>query len=291
MLSEPFIQGRYVSAQELAQIRAWLVAHPSWHRTRLSRELCELWGWRNEAGRLKDMACRTLLLKLEARGLIGLPPRQRASVNGTRNRNPAEYPHEMAALDVGLDTLRPLRVEPVAPGRPVSGLFQWLLQRHHYLGHRNCVGENLKYLVCTCQGRPLACLLFGSAAWRCRPRDAFIGWSDAERQRQLRFLSNNTRFLILPWVRVRHLASHVLSLITRRLSGDWQEKYGHPIHLLETFVERERFAGTCYRAAGWTRVGATTGRGRNAPGLAAQGPVKEIYLQALSADFRQWLCA
>lgn len=291
MLTEPLIQGRHLRAPDLAQIRTWLLEHPSWHRTRLSRDLCELWGWRNEAGRLKDMAARSLLLKLEARGWIRLPPRQRASVNGTRNRTPAQWPHEVTALDAELDALRPLRVAPVAPGSAESGLFQWLLQRHHYLGHRNCVGENLKYLVCARQGRPLACLLFGAAAWRCHPRDAFIGWSDAQRQRQLRLLSNNTRFLILPWVRVRHLASHVLSLITRRLSADWQEKYGHPIHLVETFVERERFAGTCYRAAGWRALGATTGRGRNSRGRAPQGPVKEIYVQALRAHFRQWLCA
>lgn len=291
MLTQPLIQGRLLSAQALAQIRALLREHPSWHRTRLSRELCDLWVWRNEAGQLKDMACRTLLLKLEARGLIELPPRQRASVNGTRNRNPAEFPHAVAPLNAELDALRPLRVEPVASGSPESGLFRWLLHRHHYLGHRNCVGENLKYLVCARQGRPLACLLFGSAAWRCHPRDAFIGWSDAQRQRHLRFLSNNTRFMILPWVRVPRLASHVLSLITRRLSGDWQDKYGHPIHLVETFVERERFAGTCYRAAGWSALGATTGRGRNSSGRAPQGPIKEIYLQALSAHFRQWLRA
>ena len=150
---------------------------------------------------------------------------------------------------------------------------------------------SLVRLVCERQGRPLAGLLFGSAAWQCQPRDAFIGWSSAERQRQLRFLTNNTRFLILPWVRVPHLASHILSRVTRRLSGDWQDKYGHPIYLLETFVERDRFAGTCYRAAGWIAGGATTGRGRNAPGLAPQGPVKEIYLQPLRADFRQRLCA
>jgi hypothetical protein len=289
MLTPSLIQGRLFSAQDLAQIRTLLLEHPSWHRTRLSRELCDLWVWRNEAGRLK--ACRTLLLKLEARGWIELPPRERASVNGTRNRSPAECPHDVAPLNAELDTLRPLRVEPVAPGSPESGLFQLLLQRHHYLGHRNCVGENLKYLVCARQGRPLACLLFGSAAWRCQPRDAFIGWSEAQRQRQLRLLSNNTRFLILPWVRVRHLASHVLSLITRRLSADWQVKYGHPIHLVETFVERERFAGTCYRAAGWRVLGATTGRGRNSTGRVPQQPVKEIYLQALRADFRQQLCA
>lgn len=291
MLTELLIQGRSLCAEELARIRTLLLEHPSWHRTRLSRELCALWQWRNETGRLKDMACRTLLLKLQSRGLIKLPPRQRASVNGTRNRRPVEFPEEVAGLDAELETLRPLRVEPVAAGSPEAGLFQFLLHRHHYLGHRNCVGENLKYLVREHRGRPLACLLFGSAAWQCQPRDAFIGWSSQERQRHLRFLTNNTRFLILPGVRVPHLASHILSRVTRRLSGDWQDKYAHPIHLVETFVERGRFAGTCYRAAGWMVLGATTGRGRNSPGVAPQGPVKEIHLQPLSGDFRQRLCA
>lgn len=293
MLTEPLIQGRPLSASDLAHIRTLLREHPSWHRTRLSRELCEFWGWRNEAGRLKDMAARTLLLKLEVRGLIGLPPRQRASVNGSRNRPPAEFPHEVAALDTEpeLEALPPLRVELVGPGGPRSRLFQWLLQRYHYLGQRNGVGQNLKYLVCARHGRPLACLLFGSAAWRCQPRDAFIGWSEAQRQRHLHLLCNNTRFLILPWVGVRSLASHVLGLVTQRLSGDWQEKYGHPLHLVETFVERERFAGTGYQAAGWIGLGATTGRGRNPPGWTQPGPLKAIYLQALSAPFRQCLGA
>jgi len=285
------IQGRPLSDQDLLQIRRLLAEHPSWHRTRLSRELCALWGWRNAAGRSKDMACRTLLLKLESRGLIGLPPRQRASVNGHRNRQPAAPPLDESPLQAELAALTPLRVETVSPGTADAGLFGFLLQRHHYLGHRNCVGENLRYLVRERQDRPVACLLFGSAAWQCQPRDAFIGWTASGRQRHLPLLTNNTRFLILPWVHVPHLASHLLSLITRRLSRDWQAKYGHPIHLVETFVERERFAGTCYRAAGWVSVGATTGRGRNAPSLAPQGPVKEVYLQPLRADFRARLCA
>lgn len=285
------IQGRPLSDQDLLQIRRLLAEHPSWHRTRLSRELCALWGWRNAAGRPKDMACRTLLLKLESRGLIGLPPRQRASVNGHRNRQPAAPPLDESPLQAELAALTPLRVETVYPGTADAGLFGFLLQRHHYLGHRNCVGENLRYLVRERQDRPVACLLFGSAAWQCQPRDAFIGWTVSGRQRHLPLLTNNTRFLILPWVRVPHLASHILSLITRRLSRDWQAKYGHPIHLVETFVERERFAGTCYRAAGWVSVGATTGRGRNAPSLAPQGPVKEAYLRPLRADFRRPLCA
>lgn len=291
MLTPSLIQGRPFSAPDLAQVRTLLREHPAWHRTRLSRELCALWAWRNEVGQFKDMAARALLLKLERRGWIELPPRQRASVNGRRNRTPAEFPHAVTVLDTALDALRPLRVTPVGAGSPERGLFQWLLQRYHYLGQRNGVGENLNCLVCARQGRPLACVLFGAAAWRCQPRDAFIGWSEAQRQRQLRLLCNNTRFLILPWVRVRHLASHVLSLITRRLSGDWQAKYGHPIELVETFVERARFAGTCYQAAGWLGLGATTGRGRNAARGAPPPPVKEIYRRPLRADFRQRLNA
>ena len=141
MLSETIVQGRNLSGQELAQIQALLVQHPSWHRTRLSRNLCELWGWRNEAGRMKDMACRSLLLKLEAQGLIGLPPRQRPSVNRWRNCRRAECPHDASVLDGPLETLGPLRMEPVACGSPEGGLFGFLLQRYHYLGHRNEVGD------------------------------------------------------------------------------------------------------------------------------------------------------
>ena len=195
------------------------------------------------------MACRSLLLKLQARGWIGLPPRQRASVNGQRNHRAAEVPHEADPLQVELEMLRPLSVEPVTPGSPEAALFQFLLQQHHYLGHRNFVGENLRYLVRERQGRPVACRLFGSAAWQCQPRDAFIGWTPDERRRHLLRVTNNTRFLTLPWVRVLHLANHLLSRITRRLSRDWQDQYGHPIHLLETVVERDRFAGTWYHTS------------------------------------------
>ena len=289
MPPDSLIQGRRVSPENLLEIRGLLTEQPSWHRTRLSRELCQRWEWRNEVGALKDMACRTLLLKLEARGLIELPPRQRASVNGSRNRKPLEIPHDDTPLEAGLSALQPLRVEPVNSGSPQARLFQWLLYRYHYLSHHNCVGENLKYLVYQRHGRPLACLLFGSAAWKCRPRDTFIGWSAAGRQQGLRFLTNNTRFLLLPWIRVDHLASHTLGLITRRLSQDWQDKYAHPIDLVETFVQSDRFRGTCYRAAGWIPVGPTTGRGRNAPTQAAQGPIKEVFLKPLHSQFRRRL--
>lgn len=289
MSSEWILQGRTLSAADLAQIRAWRAEHPDWHRTRLSRELCTLWGWRNGVGQLKDMAARSLLLKLEARGLIGLPPRQGPSVNGRRNHRPIGEASPPVRIQVPLARLEPLNLMLVAAGSAEAALFGSLLQHHHYLGHRNCVGENLKYLVRDGQGRPLAGALFGSAAWQCQPRDAFIGWSPQARRRHLGLVTNNTRFLILAGVRVPHLASHLLRRITRRLSRDWQARYGHPIHLVETFVEPDRFAGTSYRAAGWVRAGATTGRGRN--GSTPQGSIKEVYLLPLSADFRAQLTA
>jgi hypothetical protein len=185
--------------------------------------------------------------------------------------------------------LHPLRVAPLAPGSPEGAQFGALLQQHHYLGHRNCVGENLKYLVRDRDDRPLACALFGAAAWQCQCRDAFIGWSSEVRRHHLGGIANNTRFLILRGVRVPHLASHLLGRLTRRLSADWQARYGHPIHLVESFVEPARFAGTSYQAAGWIRVGATTGRGRN--GAAPQRPIKEVWLRPLGADFRERLGA
>jgi hypothetical protein len=288
--NELFLQGRSWSPAELGQIQRWRAEHPHWHRTRLARELCALWHWRNPAGQLKDMACRSLLLQLEARGLIALPPRQRPSVNGRRHRRPAVAPEPSAPLPGPLAALQPLRVAPLRPGDPELQVFHALLQRYHYLGLRNGVGENLQYLVRDRHERPLACLLFGSAAWQCQPRDRFIGWSPEQRRRQLSRLTNNTRFLVLPWVRVPHLASHVLSRVGRRLSRDWQAKYGHPIDLVETFVERARFAGTAYQAAGWRAVGATTGRGRNG-GHARRGPIKDVWLRPLHPDFRRRLCA
>ena len=291
METEQVIQGRRLGPEDIGLVRHWLATEPEWNRTRLSRELCQRWDWRNEAGRLKDMACRTLLLKLERRGAIRLPARQGASPNALRNRQPVDVPHDQRPITGALNTLRPLRLEALGERAPDLALFRFLLQRYHYLGLRNSVGENLKYLVRDGQGRPLACLLFGSAAWKAKPRDGFIGWDAAQRQRHLGRLTNNTRFLILPWVKVPHLASHLLGHVARRLNADWMAKYGHGIALLETFVDRDRFRGTCYRAAGWWHVGATTGRSRNDVAQTLRVPVKDIYLRALDPDFRGRLCA
>ena len=285
------MQGRPLGEADVAMIRGLLDDHPEWHRSRLSIELCERWDWRNAQGRLKDMAARTLLLKLERAGHIRLPPRRGVSPNGRRNRRvmPVAPPGE--PVRGALPDLRPLSVNVVAPGSDEARLFNGLLAHEHYLGHRNTVGENLRYLVRDRNGRPVACALFGSAAWKCADRDVFLGWDRLTRERNLQRLTNNTRFLIPGWVQVPHLASHVLGLIARRIRSDWQAKYGHPIHALETFVYRSRFQGTCYRAANWQRLGATRGRTRNDRAHRIRAAVKDVYLYPLSPDFRRELCA
>jgi hypothetical protein len=279
-----------VSTADLALIGQWLQEQPSWHRTRLSRQLCEHWNWRNGTGRLKDMACRSLLLKLEARGLLRLPPRRTASVNARRNRQRpmvacADRPVECSLAQLGRVQLR------VVASPSEGALFRFLLGRYHYLGYGNTVGENLKYLLGAPDGRPLGALLFGAAAWKCAARDTWIGWAASQRQERLPWIANNARFLILPWVRVSGLASQALGLAAARVARDWQRHYGHGIELLETFVQGDRFGGTCYRAAGWRHVGQTTGRTRNDGGRARPGLPKEVWVKPLRADGKERLVA
>jgi len=285
------IQGREVTAADIELIRAMLAAHPARGRTPLSAELCRRWDWRNARGQLKDMACRTLLLKLERAGHIRLPPRIRPSSNGLRNRRASDAPLACEPIRCALRDLLPLSVGVVAPGSDDARLFLGLLAHEHYLGHRNTVGENMRYLVRDRHNRPVACVLFGAAAWKCADRDAFLGWDRVTRERNLQRLTNNTRFLIPAWVQVPHLASHVLGLIARRIRADWQAKYGHPVHALETFVDRSRFKGTCYRAANWLRLGETRGRTRNDRAHRIRTAAKDVYLYPLVADLRRELCA
>ena len=285
------IQGRNITTDQIGLIRDLMAEHRDWGRTRLSEELCRCWNWRNAQGRIKDMAARTLLLKLQRRGCIELPARQRPSSNQFRNRRVPVVEPASEPIRGSLSDLRPLSVSLVAPRSEDLRLFKGLLGRYHYLGHRNTVGETLRYLIRDRHKRPVACLLFGSAAWKCADRDRFLGWDRPCRERNLSLLTNNTRFLILPWVQVPHLASHVLGLIARRIRDDWQAKYGHPVHALETFVDRGRFRGTCYRAANWLRLGTTRGRTRNDRDRRIQAPVKDVYLYPLIPDFRRELCA
>lgn len=293
MIESRLLQGRDFGAAELEQVRQLLATHPDWSRWRLSRQLAHRWDWRTARGQLKDMAARTLLLKLERRGLIALPPCRRPSPNRMRHKRPpavALLP-PAAPIAVPLAALRPLQVGEVSTAAcaPQRAIFEAALHQYHYLSYRSPVGENLQYLVRDRQGRPLACALFGAAAWQCAARDRFIGWTAAQRQRGLPSVVNQARFLILPWVRVPHLASHLLAQLTGRLSGDWSRKYGHPVFLVETFVELGRFAGTCYQAANWVQVGATTGRTRQT--LPQSVPRKAVYVYPLHPRFRQRLGA
>lgn len=281
-----------MGATELEQVRHLLARHPNWSRRQLSQQLSLLWDWRNGTGQLKDMAARTLLLKLEQRGWIVLPPRRRKPSNRMRQKPMPALPLPVALpLVQRLQTLLPLAITEVSAQATQRAFLDGLLQQHHYLSHRSSVGENLQYLVGDGQGRALACVLFGAAAWQCADRDRYIGWDAAARAQNLPLLANNTRFLVLPWARVPHLASHVLGRIARRLSQDWQNKYGHPIYLLESFVQRDRFAGICYRAANWVRVGQTKGRTRQdrAEGKRHRAPIKAIYLCPLHPRFRERL--
>ena len=296
-MNETFVlQGRSLGPGELGQVANMIAENPGWSRYRLGVELARKWEWRNGTGQLKDMAARTLLLKLEGRGLIRLPARRRASPNRMRHRQvPALDPGvSQEPIRASLAELRPLQLREVGVEFPADrGLFEALLHQFHYLSYRSPVGENLQYLARERTGRPVACLLFGAAAWQCADRDRYIGWDAATRAARLHRLTNNTRFLVLPWVESPCLASHVLSLVLRRLSADWRRKYGHGIQAVETFVQRDRFAGTCYQAANWIRVGQTKGRTRqDAPdGQRYQVPLKDIYLFGLHSQFTQRLRA
>jgi len=273
-------------------VRALIAQHPGWHRTALSLRLCELWNWRNEAGRLKDMAARTLLLKLQARGLVQLPPPQR------RTRRPCAQAPMIAQgellspwsapIEESLASLRPLSLEP-AHSLALRRRVGQLLAQHHYRGFNGAVGENVQYLARDRRGQELAVMVFGAAAWKVAVRDQFIGWSVTQRQARLGGVVNQQRFLILPWVRVPHLASHLLALAVRRLSADWQARYGHRVWLVETFVETERFAGTTYQAAGWLALGQTTGRTRQDRQRTLQSSRKAVWVYPLHRAFRQRL--
>jgi hypothetical protein len=294
MLDVEILQGRRISGVEIAEIKGLIEANPHWSRWRLSRVLAQRWQWHAASGELKDMAARTLLLKLHERKLIALPERRRAPVVRGAQLSPAgleALPAEPMTGD--LAWLRPLQIQVVGPGQPDYQIFQRYLAQHHYLSYGGPVGENLGYLIRSRAGVDLACLLFGAAAWQCAARDRWIGWSAEQRAQGLPFIANNSRFLILPWVRIPQLASHILAQVARRIDADWQRRYHHRLYLLETFVQQDRFRGTCYQAANWIPVGQTTGRTRQSQrhrDNRVHAPVKDIYLYPLSAHGPRELC-
>ena len=266
-------------------IRQTIADNPGLGRSKLSVLLCEAWNWRNSAGRTKDMSCRDMLAALDKAGKITLPPPMRTPRRPGDSKGVKHLIHDQTPISAKLKEVQPLSIKVVA-SKEALGQFKSLLDQYHYLGFDRFIGESMSYLVSSTNGKVLACFLFGSSAWSCRDRDTFIGWSKEERRNNLSLTTNNSRFLILPWVKIPHLASHLLSLISQRISADWEEKYGHSIYLLETFVETDRFKGTCYRAANWLHVGRTRGRGRNGGHKQAILPVKDIYLYPLKKDWR-----
>jgi hypothetical protein len=281
------LQGRQLHGDDIAMIRRLMAEHPEWHRSRLSAELCRMWNWRTDKGLLKDMACRSMLRKLQQRQLIVLPaPR----VSGNRARRIRDIAHSSDPIACPLEHLHPVEIAMLAGRGDSDDLFHCLMDRYHYLGCRGHVGEHIKYMVYDRQKRPLGCVLFGAAAWKVAARERFIGWSDHARQANLKLLSNNTRFLILPWVKVANLASFILGACLRRLQSDWIQRYGHELVLVETFVDRCRFTGTCYRAASWRYVGATRGRSRQDRYKRLKVPIKDLYVYPLTVEFRQRLC-
>jgi hypothetical protein len=281
-------RGRTVTAADVDSIRALLAEHPELSRRAFSQRLCEHWDWRQPSGALRDMMARSLLLALHRGGHIALPPvRRRPPNNAIARPRPAPVAVDAAPLECRLGEVQPLDLVAVRR-TPQEGLYDGLIAQYHYLGSAHGVGEQAKYLALH-QGRPLACLGFACAPRHLGPRDRFIGWSAAVRRAHVHELAYNTRFLILPWVRVAHLASHLLGAVARRIAADWESLYGHPVHYLETFVDPERFAGTCYRAANWQVLGLTTGRGKDDLTHRPNRSCKLVLGLPLHADFRHRL--
>jgi hypothetical protein len=281
-------RGREICAEDILFVRQLIAEHPGISRRRLSARLCEAWHWKQGNGALRDMVCRGLLLLLHRAGEIELPPVRYTPPNPLARREaPAPVLIDTTPLRDRLSQLQPIDLQQVRR-TPEEALFNSLMEQYHYLGYEQPVGEHLKY-VAWAYGRPIACLAWSSAPRHLRSRDRYIGWSAEARRRNLRFLAYNTRFLILPWVEVEHLASHLLARVTKRLSPDWERLYYHPIFFVETFVDPERFRGTCYRAANWILLGQTTGRGKDDQTHRPNRSLKQVLGYPITPRFRELL--
>ena len=282
-------RGQEIGSEQVAFLREFIRTHATSSRWKLSRQLCEALGWKQANGALRDMVCRGLLLMLERAGQIELPPVRR-HIRGqcrTGRPRPEAVLIDETPLVMPLKALGPVDIYPVRRTAD-EPLFNSLMEHYHYLGYEQPVGEHLKYLAWA-QGRPIACLAWSSAPRHLGSRDRYIGWNAETRRRNIRFIAYNTRFLILPWVRVPHLASHILGKVTRALSDDWARMYGHPVYFAETFIDPGRFRGACYRAANWQLLGLTTGRGKNDQTNRPNRPIKEVLGLPLTRRFREYL--
>lgn len=276
--------GRLFSAEEIDLLRRLIASNPVKTRAQLSRDVCDLLGWRRPDGGRKDMSCRVAMLRMERDGLLQLPPPLKGNGNGHRRPRltPASDPQEPLTTPVG--RLGELVFRCVETRRD-SSLWNELIERHHYLGYQPLPGAQIRYLI-TRGDDLLAAVGFGASAWKVAPRDLFIGWTLEQRRDHLHQVIDNARFLILPWIHSPNLASHLLARLARRLPQDWDRRYGYAPVLLETFVEKARFRGTCYRAANWIHVGQTQGRGKLDRYKRFAVPVKDVFLLPLRRDFQ-----
>lgn len=283
-------RGKTVTAEDVDFIRRLIEDNPLDSRRRLSQKLCLAWNWVQQNGSLRDQVCRSLMLELERAGHITLPPKRLSPPNPLANRSKPGLPHvdqtpvvrDLCGIAKRLEILQVRR-------SPFEELFNGLIEHFHYLGYTQPVGEHLKYLVLL-DDRPIACFSWSSAPRHIGCRDRFIGWCAQMRKKNLHLIAYNNRFLILPWVRINYLASHLLSAMIRRLSFDWQGVYDHPILFVETFVDTERFLGTCYKAANWIYLGKTLGLGKDAKSRQPNRSIKDAYGYPLHRKFRNILC-
>lgn len=284
-------RGREVTDEDVAFIQRLIAENPTSSRYALSVKLCKAWNWAQPNGALRDMVCRGLLLQLHRAGHIELPPTRQSNRNPlVVRRKPVSLPFlEWSPVEGRLSEIRPIEIHQVRRTGE-EGLFNSFIETHHYLGYMQPVGEHLKYMI-HAKGTPVACMAWSSAPRHIGCRDRFIGWPQEVRRKNIHLIAYNTRFLILPWVKVPYLASHILAQMAKRISADWECIYSHPIYLLETFVDPERFRGTCYRAANWILLGKTTGRGKDDQTKKPNRSLKEVWGYPLVPNFREKLCA
>ena len=278
-----------ITGEHINQINKLISENPDMNRSALSRELCRLWDWRSPTGQIKDISARDMLRTLDKKGLICLPAAQKnPRAPGIGADKIIYVEHDTEPIEAKLREVSPIVIKIVS-NKQERQLHKFLIHKYHYLSYDRSIGENIRYIVYSKDGRVLACLMFGASAWSCIARDDIIRWNAEQRRAGLPFITNNVRFLILPFVRVPHLASHILGAIARRISRDWQTKYGHDLILLETFIEQDRFKGIAYKAANWFWAGFTAGLGRNSSKDTAALPVKDVWLYPLCDDWKEKL--
>ncbi len=281
--------GRDFTAEEMALLRALISAEPQPTRAALAREFCRRIGWFKPDGGLKDMMAKVTMLAMHREGVIELPPprgkqgRPRPIAFGPQTEPP------LFPAPTTLEEVRPLDFRTVVRNTREGKLWNEFVARYHYLGYKTLVGAQMRYAVRDRDGWPVAMLGFSTAAWKLAPRDKFIGWTPGKREKNLPLVVDNPRFLILPWIKIPNLGSHILALVRRRLPRDWTERYNITPVLIETFVETPRHTGAVYYASGWTHVGTTQGRGRYDRHTKRAQPKKDIWLRPLRKDWKRTL--